>query len=81
MSQKVGRHQRKPSQSVFISLEDLSAPSSDNAAADKAVPPPPPHQALPPQQTLAPPPSTPAPPSASTESLPKNDTKPADLGN
>jgi hypothetical protein len=49
MSQKVGRHQRKASQSVFMSFDDLSAPPdppSDNAA-HKAVPLPP-NQAQPP---------------------------------
>uniref|UniRef100_A0A2N9IZ72 Uncharacterized protein n=1 Tax=Fagus sylvatica TaxID=28930 RepID=A0A2N9IZ72_FAGSY len=84
MSQKVGRHQRKPSQTVFMSFDDISAPPSDNAADKVAVPLPPPNQPQPqpPQQIRAPLPSnTPAPAPASTESLPKHDTKPTDLGN
>ena len=80
MSQKVGRHQRKASQCVFMSFDDLSVPPSDNAA-DKAVLPLPPNQAKPPQQIGAPLPSTQAPASASAESLPKDDKKPADVAN
>jgi hypothetical protein len=82
MSQKVGRHQRKASQCVFMSFDDLSAPPSDNAA-DKAVLPSPPNQAKPPHEIGAPLPSTQAPASvsASAESLSKDDKKPADVAN
>ncbi|XVE76336.1 hypothetical protein DITRI_Ditri12bG0163900 [Diplodiscus trichospermus] len=59
MSQRPSRHQRKPSQSVFVSFEDLSAPVSDNAAGNKPAP-----------ANLQPPPSqpirAPAPPSATS---------------
>ncbi|KAE8099442.1 hypothetical protein FH972_017424 [Carpinus fangiana] len=77
MYQKVGRHQRKASQCVFMSFDDPSAPPSD-----KAVLPSPPNQAKPPHEIGAPLPSTQAPVSASAESLSKDDDKkPADVAN
>ncbi|GMI69786.1 hypothetical protein HRI_000647900 [Hibiscus trionum] len=48
MSERPYRHQRRASQSVFLSLDDISAPISDNAAMpNKPVPPS--SQAPPPQ--------------------------------
>ncbi|XVF08054.1 hypothetical protein REPUB_Repub06bG0192500 [Reevesia pubescens] len=38
MSQRPNRHQRKPSQSVFVSFDDISAPISDNVTDNKPAP-------------------------------------------
>ncbi|KAK8563680.1 hypothetical protein V6N13_006087 [Hibiscus sabdariffa] len=37
MSERPNRHQRRASQSVFASLDDISVPISDNATANKPV--------------------------------------------
>ncbi|KAB1216324.1 hypothetical protein CJ030_MR4G003070 [Morella rubra] len=81
MSHKVGRHQRKPSQSVFMSFDDFSAPPSDNAPEETV--PPPKLQPQPPQQTRAPHTSTPAPATAPApvEALPEGDKKLTDVEN
>ncbi|KAK8713835.1 hypothetical protein V6N13_149042 [Hibiscus sabdariffa] len=39
MSERPNRHQRRASQSVFVSLDDISAPITDNATANKPVEP------------------------------------------
>ncbi|CAK9161805.1 unnamed protein product, partial [Ilex paraguariensis] len=39
MSQRANRHQRRPSQSVFVFPDNLSAPFSDNDGGDKVAPP------------------------------------------
>ncbi|XWS67026.1 hypothetical protein CRYUN_Cryun05aG0251000 [Craigia yunnanensis] len=38
MSQRPHRHQRKPSQSLFVSFKDLSAPIPDNVTDNKPAP-------------------------------------------
>ncbi|KAL5740624.1 hypothetical protein ACOSP7_029507 [Xanthoceras sorbifolium] len=66
MSGRASRHQRRPSQSVFVNFDDLSAPAvlTDNAAAGVDMPPPTPKQQnrtpLPPSPAAAPPPAAPA---------------------
>ncbi|EOY07593.1 Uncharacterized protein TCM_021985 [Theobroma cacao] len=80
MSQRPNRHQRKPSQSVFVSFEDLSAPLSDNAT-DNKLPAPPTNQAPPSlpvrARALPPPPPTAAPAPAETkENVAKDDNEP-----
>lgn len=55
MSQKVGRHQRRLSQGVFVIPDNLSAPPPDNGGGDKVAPPP-----LPPQREDCAAPSAPA---------------------
>ncbi|TQE01721.1 hypothetical protein C1H46_012665 [Malus baccata] len=63
MSQRTNRHQRRPSQSLFLSPDYLLAPLSDDAAAaaaDKvAAPAAASGQAPPPQMTTPPLPPTP----------------------
>ena len=56
MSERVGRHQRRLSQGVFVIPDNLSAPPPDNGGGDKVTPPP-----LPPQREDCAAPSAPAP--------------------
>ncbi|CAB4284458.1 unnamed protein product [Prunus armeniaca] len=87
MSQRANRHQRRPSQSLFVSPDYLLAPLSDDAAAaDKvadaaaaaaaAVS----GQAMPPQPIT--PPLPPTPKAAETKEVPATDNqKTADAAN
>ncbi|TYI33150.1 hypothetical protein ES332_A04G112300v1 [Gossypium tomentosum] len=51
MSERPNRHQRRASQSVFMSFDDITAPISDNATANKPVPS---NEAPPPQPVRSP---------------------------
>lgn len=76
MSARASRHQRRPSQSVFINFDDLSSPISDNAIVDNPSSPPS-NRAQQSSQIRAPP-SLP-PPAMEPQNVLKNDQKVTDV--
>ncbi|KAJ0028608.1 hypothetical protein Pint_35449 [Pistacia integerrima] len=81
MSARASRHQRRPSQSVFIDFDDLSHPISDNVIVDKPSSPPSNH-AQPSFQIRAPLPPSQPPPSPAVEppeNVLKDDQKVTDV--
>lgn len=76
MSARASRHQRRPSQSVFINFDDLSSPISDNAMVGNPSSPPS-NRAQQSSQIRAPP-SLP-PPAIEPQNVLKNDQKVTDV--
>ncbi|KAJ4704705.1 hypothetical protein OWV82_021577 [Melia azedarach] len=84
MSERPRRHQRRPSQSVFINFDDLSAPVSDNVGVDKFESPQPSDQAQSSPQIrvpLAPSPEEAHPPAEAQGNVTKDDNKPTGIKN